>query len=137
MTIFARVTACWWLVAFLVLFVVLKLDQTIDWSWAVVLIPMWILDLVAIIYLMIFFIFHIRGSRQPLSVNNHLSKERQVYLMFVFLFKFLFELLLCLKLDGLMDQKFYYVFIPLWIVMLLLIGDACRITWRERHMHES
>ena len=78
MTIFTRVTASWWLVAFLILFIVLKLDGTIDWSWAVVFTPMWLLDLVSSLYLLVFFIFHMRGSRQPFNMNNHLSKERQV-----------------------------------------------------------
>lgn len=135
MTIFTRVTASWWLVAFLVLFVVLKLDGTIDWSWGVVFTPMWILDLVSTLYLVIFFIFHVRGVHEPSIMSNHLCKERQVFMMFVFLWKFLFQLLLCLKLDGIMTQKYYYVFIPLWILLILLAADACRITWKERRLH--
>lgn len=136
MAIFGRVTIFWWLSAFFILFIVLKLDNSIDWLWSVVFTPMWILDLLALIFLTTFLVLHFRSGRRPFGMNELLTKEREIYLLFVFLFKWVFELLLCLKLDGYINVTVYYIFIPLWMLLLLLVGDTCRITWKERHNHE-
>lgn len=134
MALVGRVTLLWILASLFMLFVVLKLDGNLseEWTWFIVFIPMWVLDVISIIYLIVFIISHYRDS-QPSSrvIEFNVSKLRKLWLIGMFTVKTTFLLVLCSKLDGFIEASFVYVFLPLWFLLVMLIVDSYVATWKE------
>ena len=130
MALVGRVTVLWILSSLFMLFVVLKLDGTTTWAWFLVFIPIWILDVFSIIYLIIFIVSDYRGN-QLRAIEFNVSKLRKFWLICMFMLKMCFLLMLCAKLDGLVDTSLIYVFIPLWLLLIMLIVDSYVATWKE------
>jgi len=139
MAFVGRATVFWIQITFFLLFVVLKLDGTTNWLWHFVFIPIWILDIVTIVYLASFLIAHYRTGRTPYEINDvQLTKYRKIWLLTVYLFKVIFTILLCLKLDGFINISYMFVCLPLWIMLVMLTGDAYVATWKiSVKYHES
>lgn len=138
MALVGRVTILWILVSFVILFIVLKMDGTLNWSWLVVFVPMWLLDISTIAYLTIFLVLEYRQRESPslMDVFN-VSGQRKRCLILIYLLQIVFMLLLSLNLDGYLDISYVFVFIPLWIIFTMLAVDCSVITWREaKHRSE-
>lgn len=134
MSLVARATVWWLLVTFSLLFVVMKLDGSIDWLWYVVLVPMWLLDIFSMLYLVTSFSvgFRFRFRCINFIVNDfRIPKEVLIGLMFVFGLKLVFGLLLCARLDGFANISSFFLFIPLWIALIIVAGISCMYTWSK------
>ena len=117
---------------FLILCVV-QLDRRKKWLWHLVFIPFWILDAVIITSLIILLIMHYKTGHNPYPDFN-LGKRRKIWLLYLTLLKLTFLLALCAKLDGLTDAAYVQIFIPLWILLVSIGGDAIVATVRSaRH----
>lgn len=131
------------------LFVVLKLDGTTTWLWHYVFLPLWIYDLFTLILLTNFLVSHFRtGSRPycyllPFDLLDFIfiydfTKMRTVFMLLVFFsMKFLFTLVLCLKLDGFIKLSLVYVAIPFWLLVIGMFCDAFITTWNEGKAYYS
>jgi len=109
----------WMAVAVFLLLLCLKLGNDSQFNWFVVFIPLLILDTLVMAAISFRLITHLRGGIDIYSRKH----------MFVSLFMWgcftLFQILLCLKLDILHKRMpLYYVFIPLWIILLYTLVEA-------------
>ena len=104
---------------------VIRLDRRTNWLWYLVFIPVWVLDAITMICLLIFTIMHIKSEQNPYG-DFDVSKQRKIWLLCIYLFKLAFLLTLCAKLDGKTSASYYEVFIPLWIFLILIGIDAYR-----------
>lgn len=98
-----------------------KLDRKTDWNWFLVFLPMWIFDVIFLALLIFRLVTHVRNGR-----DRDASLRSVVFNLGVFIFglamKISFELMLCVKLqyiDIVLD--IFYVFIPLWILLLIAV----------------
>lgn len=131
------------------LFVVLKLDGTTTWLWHYVFLPLWIYDLFTLILLTNFLVSHFRTGNRPYCYLlpfdlfdfifiYDFTKMRTVFMLLVFFsMKFLFTLVLCLKLDGFIKLSFVYVAIPFWLLVIGMFCDAFITTWNEGKAYYS
>ena len=127
----ARVSLFWALVSLFLLMIVIKLDGSAgkDWSWYVIFVPVWFYDAFAVLFLSLS--LFCRSRRPNTSYFNYFTNNRKVWLLFLFALKILFSLMLCAKLDGLLKVSYVFIFIPLWLLLLMLTGDAYFVTWCE------
>ena len=132
MALVGRATLLWIAVSFFLLFVVLKLDGTTTWSWYAVFSPIWILDFIAVLYLVLFILTEHRNTTRLMN-EFHVSRNRKFWLMAMYIVKLVFCLILCAKFDGYLDASYYYIFIPLWIMLSCLAVDSSINTWQEAH----
>jgi len=139
MALVGRATVWWLLGTLFLLFVVLRLDGSTDWKWFVVFTPMWLLDILSIVSLITIVVVGTRNNRFVQHINEfHVSKERAIYLIAVYVTKLTFGLLLCAKLDGYLAASYFFLFSPLWIMLLMVVGFAVRETWLEaNHEHRQ
>ena len=89
-------------------FIALRLDYTITWSWVLVLIPLWILmciSLIILLYVIIFVIIMTRNNQNVMRQNHQIYAQQNqkcsnaiYYTIFVFSV-LIFEILLTAKLD--------------------------------------
>lgn len=128
----------WWLLGSLfLLLVVLRLDGSTSWKWFVVFTPIWLLDIFSIIYLIASVVVGARNNRLVQRINEfRVSKERAGWLLGVHVLKLTFGMLLCGRLDGYLDVNYVFLFIPVWLMFIMLAALAMRDTWQEaNHAH--
>ena len=124
------VQRAWFVLVFSTVFLILcvvQLDRRTKWLWHLVFIPLWILDAVVITALVVLIIMHFKSGRNPYPDIN-LGKRRKIWLLYLTLLKLAFLLALCARLDGLTDAAYVQIFIPLWLLLLSLAGDAILAT---------
>jgi len=98
-----------WSVVFLAaLFVVLKVDGSVQWSWPVVFIPLWILNSILSIY---FFC-------SPLFAE---VKGNAMASLLQFICAFIFQILLCIQLEKQYQWSWSIVLIPIFIFQFVHI----------------
>lgn len=138
MSLVGRATVWWLLVSFFLLFVVLKLDRSIDWLWYVVFVPMWLLDVLSLLYLSATFVFRNNRCVQIFVNDFRISREVSFGLLAVYALKLVFGLMLCARLDGFAHISSFYLFVPLWIALAIVAGICCVYTWQKaKHYHNE
>ncbi|KAF6037288.1 TMEM60 [Bugula neritina] len=114
-----RCLVTWLSLMLFMIFVLLKLDKLITWNWFLIFIPMWIYDLIVILYW---------GLKIGLRHRNTDSRERNsaqnIWRIVSGCLKLFFELLLCIYLQYDYNLKLFYVFIPFWSLLLGLVVEA-------------
>lgn len=94
-------------------FVSTRIDDSINWNWFLVFIPIFLLQLCFVIDCII------------LLIKNRVTNKVKLYKLSLFLISILliyaFEIGLCLRLENYLFIKTTYLFIPLWIVLLILL----------------
>ncbi|XP_072040155.1 LOW QUALITY PROTEIN: transmembrane protein 185A-like [Amphiura filiformis] len=108
------------------IFIALKLDGFIKWSWSVVFIPIWIL----MCLLCLIVLYYIVWSILILRATEIMAEQRRAHLMAAFTAMALviplltFEILLVNRLDESNLYPFVAVFSPLYISLLVLIPTS-------------
>lgn len=87
-----------------------RIDNSIKWSWFLVFIPLFLLQT----FYLIDCIFLIVKNR--VTFNSKLIKLIAFFICIILVF--IFEILICLRLDYYPDLKLTYVLVPAWLVML-------------------
>ena len=87
-----------------------RIENSIKWSWFLVFIPLFFLQT----FYLIDCIFLIVKNR--VTFNSKLIKL--IAFLICIILVFIFEILICLRLDYYPDLKFTYVMVPAWLVML-------------------
>jgi len=88
-------------------FWVLKLDRKVDWNWGVVFIPMWILNIIPLVYTI----------AMPFLADH---KLKSVVTLFQYLSMLAFQILLCIQLQT-NKMNWALVFIPIYINEVLFL----------------
>jgi len=103
-----------------------NIDHRTQWSWFLVLVPVWFWDCL-IIVLLALHIFSQHCS-QNLRYRPWYFCKKLVTLMSPILLKITFQCLLCNRLDSPSSGiALYYIFIPLWLLLLAAIVKLTRI----------
>src|SRR3990167_7724581 len=114
----------------------LRLDNEITIDWVFILVPLVILELFLLILLIISFIFTLKfhseesQSKEPLQKDSFLSEDRKKALPKIILFYkvlqpvmlifiIFFQILLALKLDGILSFSWWIVFSPFFFFQVL------------------
>jgi hypothetical protein len=92
-------------------FLTVKLDQTVKWNWFITFIPLFLLQLCFTIDSIILIVRNFMKSKREKSI------KLTIFLSSILLL-FIFEILLCLKLEYYQQEiKLTYVSIPLWLIL--------------------
>ncbi|XP_033632287.1 transmembrane protein 185A-like [Asterias rubens] len=108
------------------IFIALKLDEIITWSWSVVFIPIWIL----MCLLCLIVLYYIVWSILIIRATEIMAEQRRAHLMAAFTAMALvvplltFEILLVNRLDGVTHHPYIAVFAPFYISLLVLIPTS-------------
>ncbi|XP_002119768.2 transmembrane protein 185A-like [Ciona intestinalis] len=111
----------------LFIFIALRLDNIILWPWTTVFIPLWIimcLPCIEVIYYFIWTLIFLRSNFPESDRRSHLVMAL-TWLMVV-LPLLTFQVLLAYRLDGINQNSWITIFIPLHIsIVAMLIGTFC------------
>lgn len=105
------VTTCLLIIFFS--FLSARIDQSTNWKWFVIFIPLFILQS---FYLMDA-IFLIVKNRFTLNIKL----IKLITFFFCIILLFIFEILVCLRLDYYSNLKIGYILAPAWIIMIIQI----------------
>lgn len=126
MALLHRALVAWFVALVFLILLVLQLDHRTQWSWFLVLVPIWFWDCLIIVLLGL----HLFSQH----CSQHLS-SRPLYffkklgtLMSPILLKIIFQCLLCNKLDSPSSGiPLFYLFIPLWLLLLAALVKLTRV----------
>jgi len=100
---------------FLIL-VVLRVDGRTQWNWLVVFIPLWVFNVILLIYAVF------RTVQDCKSSPNHLQTLKNAKVIIGILLLISFEIMLCFKMEySQLNLPLTYVMIPLWIILPVLV----------------
>lgn len=115
MPIIHRAILIWILLALFLVLTVLKLDNRSEWDWFTVFTPLWFFNIVFVSFVAYRVYQHSRRDH-TFRLTNH-----EVVSLICIFCKFMFEVLLCLRLQHFPRLSFFIIMIPLWCLLLTLI----------------
>ena len=100
-------------------FIMLKLDGPTDWSWFLVLSPMWLLDVLLLtLSLAQVFLSNIPALvRYSGTQDEVLTRTRSFWFLAFVICKLLFQILVCMRASSMIFTPLTVVMIPLWIIL--------------------
>lgn len=133
MALLHRALIAWFVALIFLILLVLQLDHRTQWSWYLVLVPIWFWDGLIVVLL----ILHLISlARQQHMRSRPLFFCRKVAtLMSPVVLKITFQCLMCGRLDLSSNSTtqtytplpLYYLFIPLWLLLLAALVKLTRI----------
>lgn len=114
------VCSCLFALFFFIMLAV-KLDRKTDWNWFLVFLPLWLFDVIFLVLLIFRLFTHLRnGLERDTSLRSVIANMGVS--IFGLVMKISFEIMLCVKLQYAEENlAIFYVFIPLWIVLLIAV----------------
>lgn len=113
MPVLHRALLTWFLVAVFLILLSLRLDDRTDWDWFIIFVPLWIFDFKLLIYIAFRIITHCRNGHDRSFVTMH----KKCWYFTCVLLKIAFEVLLSVRLQYYSNISWYFVMIPLWILL--------------------
>ena len=133
MTVNYRALLIWFLIlAFFVLLCV-RVDDKVQWNWFIVFIPLWLLDVAAFVYIMVFIIRHCVSG---VDTTSRTMKEK-IFFMFCVGVKMTFEILVCVRLEYVATFRAIFVAVPLWTLLTAAVVDVSRLVFQRLVMCDS
>jgi len=120
MTVNSRALCTWFFLVLFLVLLVLRLDEKVLWSWFIVFIPMWLLDLIMIVYISIFMIRHCATGNDP----SGRSMLRKSYCIVCVLFKIAVQILICIRVEYVGTMAVAFAVVPVWLLLVALTVDA-------------
>jgi len=120
MTVNYRALCTWFFLVLFLVLLVLRLDEKVSWSWFIVFIPVWLLDVIVIVYISIFVIRHCVTGNDP-SGRSMLRKSGCVVCV---LFKIAMQILICVRLEFVGTMAAAFAIVPIWLLLIALIVDV-------------
>lgn len=108
----------------------LRLDKTINWSYWIVFSPLWFWKLTALLGLLMGTISWCRLSRRRFETETFVQFKAMLISFSSNLILFIFEVVVCEKLETASPISWSICFIPLFILSLVSIGTCI---WSIRH----
>lgn len=118
MAVLQKSISVWLLTAVLCGLALVKLEGKSTMDWSVVFLPLWILNCI-LLSNGILIIAHL--LKFPLEDYRRRVLNRKIGLIVGVILKFVFEILLCLKLQFFHNLPLFFAMIPLWILLALII----------------
>lgn len=121
----------------IVTFFILKLNGNIDWKWAYIFIPLWVIFGLIFIWTAILFtkyqykVLDLNSVDYHTMVNWRWYADYNVQLGIVIYDCLLcFSIFICLQLDHNINWDWFYIFVPLWVISLTWF-----YWWNESRKH--
>lgn len=119
MTVNYRALLTWIILLVFLILLVLRLDDKVTWNWFIIFIPLWLFDVIIVIYIVFFMIKHCTSG---VDQGNYTMLRKSWCLGCVAL-KVLFQVLICLRLQYIRTMGTFIILIPMWVLLLALVGD--------------
>jgi len=127
MTVNSRALCAWFFLVLFLVLLVLRLDEKVLWSWFIVFIPMWLLDIIMIIYISIFILRHCATGNDP-SGRSMLHKS---YCIACVLFKTALQVLISVRIEYASRMAMAFAAVPVWLLLIALTVDvSCSVIRR-------
>ncbi|XP_063231046.1 transmembrane protein 60 [Bacillus rossius redtenbacheri] len=121
MAVLHRALFTWFILLVFLILLVLRLDSRTEWNWFIVFVPLWAYDVILLIYVLFSMISLCKSGHDRLSRSLH----RKILYMVVVVLKMVAQVVICLNLEyPAWNMPFYYVMIPLWLLLPLLSIDV-------------
>jgi len=120
MTVNSRALCAWFFLVLFLVLLVLRLDEKISWSWFIVFIPMWLLDVIMIVYISIFMIRHCATGNDP----SGRSVLRKSYCIVCLLFKIAVQILICIRVEYANTVAAAFAIVPSSLLLAAFTVDV-------------
>ena len=114
MAVLHRALFTWFICLMFLILLVLRLVERVRGSWFIVFIPLWLYDVILLIYLVFSMISHCRTS--PDRFQRTIM--RKIWYIFLVVLQQAAQIMLCIKLEtNNINLSLFYVMIPVWIIL--------------------
>ncbi|KFM69449.1 Transmembrane protein 60, partial [Stegodyphus mimosarum] len=120
MAVLHRALLTWFLFAVFLILLTLRLDEKTDWDWFIIFIPLWIFDFKLLVFITFRIVTHCRNGHDRSFVTMYLK----CWYLFCVLLKVTFQILLAIRLQYYSGISWYYIMIPLWILLVGMCGEV-------------
>jgi len=127
MAVNSRALCTWFFLVLFLILLVLRLDEKILWSWFIVFIPMWLLDVIMIIYISIFMIRHCAMGNHP----GGCSVTRKSYCIVCLLFKIAIQIVMCVRVEFASSLAAAFAIVPVSLLLAALTLDVSLVVIRR------
>ena len=116
MAVLHRALFTWFICLMFLILLALRLDKRVRWSWFIVFIPLWLYDVILLVYHIFSLISQMRSSRRDRYQYNLV---RKVWIILLIVFPLIAaQIMLCIKLDDNgIEIQLVYMMIPVWIIL--------------------
>ena len=116
MAVLHRALFTWFICLMFLILLALRLDKRVRWSWFIVFIPLWLYDVILLVYHIFSLISQMRSSRRDRYQYNVV---RKVWIILLIVFPLIAaQIMLCIKLDDNgIEIQLVYLMIPVWIIL--------------------
>jgi len=118
MAVIHRALFTWVMLALFLVLLVLRLDERVRWSWFIVFSTVWLHDAIVLMSLVVKVVTACKES--PESTRRQAA--RCLYCLLACALKLIFQVLLCLKLDG-GGLTLRTILMPMWVFLPLAVVD--------------
>ncbi|XP_071489527.1 transmembrane protein 60-like [Diadema antillarum] len=127
MALAPKVVLTWFFMLVFFIFLALHLDQKIKWNWFLIFIPLWLFDILVLLIQLLRIITHARTGH-----DRHLEMTMSTKIFFVIgiSLKLAFQVLVCVRLELQQSLSLFFIFIPLWVI--LLFGSVRLAPWLNK-----
>lgn len=111
----------------LFIFIAIRLDGFIQWSWVVVFVPLWVAMTVALVFMLYALVLAIvvMRSRTVLPEQRQINVNLAIGYIFIVIPLIVFEVLIAEKLDGVTHYYYSVICIPLYLALITLTLMTC------------
>jgi len=117
MTVNSRALCVWFFLVLFLVLLVLRLDDKVDWSWFIIFIPMWLLDMIMITCISAFMIQHC-------ALPSGRSMMRKGYCIVCVLFKITVQILICVRVEYSSIIAAGFAIVLMWLLLVALTVDV-------------
>ncbi|XP_059835901.1 transmembrane protein 60-like [Hypanus sabinus] len=132
MSLAQRVLLTWLFSLLFLIILVLKMEETLGWSWFLVFVPLWLFDAALLVLLLVRLAGQCREAQEHGSAAAASRLKRQAWGLLALLLKLAFLLALAARLQRLAELSLCWVLVPLWLLLLGAIGDMAHHTFTSR-----
>ncbi|XP_069792495.1 transmembrane protein 60-like [Narcine bancroftii] len=122
MSLAQRVLLTWLFGLLFLIVLVLKMEETLAWSWFLVFVPLWIVDAALLVLLLVRLAGHCKAAHERPGAGAG-GLKRRTWGLCALLLKLAFLLALAARLQRLAELPLCCVLVPLWLLLLGAIGD--------------
>ncbi|XP_061780268.1 transmembrane protein 60-like [Nerophis lumbriciformis] len=115
MSLVQRVFLSWVFSLLFLIMLVLKLDSKIHWNWFLIFLPVWTLDAVLLLMVLVQLVGRCKPDLEPREGEQSLAKK--LWYLAALLLKLAFCVSLCSRLERLTDAWLSVVCVPLWVLL--------------------
>ncbi|XP_078287947.1 transmembrane protein 60-like [Rhinoraja longicauda] len=137
MSLAQRVLLTWMLGLLFLIVLVLKMEETLGWSWFLVFVPLWLLDAALLALLLARLAGRCKAAAAAAAAGAGAEAERaglrrRALGLCALLLQLAFLLALAARLQRLAELPLCWVLAPLWLLLLGAIAEVSRRTFAAR-----